>query len=100
VVDNTEVGRALLAGKSPSHEVAVGFLQSRITANNREFGLRCPNGPFCRESLPYPSISFGSMGIVQADVFLARDSWRLVEAVTGATSADDLSERLRALISE
>ncbi len=38
--------------------------------------------------------------IVQADVLLARDSWRLVEAVTGATSADDLSERLRALISE
>jgi hypothetical protein len=38
--------------------------------------------------------------IVQADVLLTRDSWRLVEAVTGATSADDLSERLRALISE
>jgi hypothetical protein len=44
------------AGKSPSHEVAEGFLQSGITANNREFGLRCPNGPFCRESLPYPHI--------------------------------------------
>jgi major membrane immunogen (membrane-anchored lipoprotein) len=36
----------------------------------------------------------------RADVLLARDSWRLVEAVTGATSADDLSERLCALISE
>jgi hypothetical protein len=41
------------------------------------------------------STSFGSMGIAQADVLLARDSWRLVEAVTGATSANDLSERLR-----
>jgi hypothetical protein len=32
--------------------------------------------------------------IAEADVLLARDSWRLVEAVS------DLTERLRALISE
>lgn len=38
--------------------------------------------------------------IIQADALLKRDRWRLVEAVTDATSIDDLSDRLGALIAE
>jgi hypothetical protein len=43
------------------------------------------------------SVSFLAAG---GDVLLARDRWRLVEAVSGARSVDDLTERFRALISE
>jgi hypothetical protein len=38
--------------------------------------------------------------LAQADALIQRDRWSMVQAVVGATSADDLTERLRALISE